>query len=84
MDTNKYLKRLQRFEHLVREEKVALINAVKNQNCIWNNKTKEYSDQMVVKRAWETVAEQLNKDGEIFTVIIHNYCKCVICFSKRV
>lgn len=53
-----------RVEHLLREEKIALINAVKNQTCIWNTESKDYTNQVAVKAAWESVGLKLNKDGE--------------------
>lgn len=46
------------------EEKIALINAVKNQNCLWNIKCRKYWDLKETRRAWESVGAKLNRDGE--------------------
>lgn len=52
-----------RFETFHREEKIALINAVRNKSCIWD--TKYYYDQNAIRRAWESVGAELGKDGII-------------------
>lgn len=46
------------------EEKIELINAVKNQNCLWNIKNRKYWDLKETRRAWESVGAKLNRDRE--------------------
>lgn len=60
-----------RFETFHREEKIALINAVRNESCIWNTKSKQYCDQYATRKAWESVGAELDKDGKssILTII---------------
>ncbi|BFF89311.1 uncharacterized protein DMAD_08098 [Drosophila madeirensis] len=48
--------------NFLRDEKISLIRAVEARPCMWLTTHKKHFDKIAVKRAWESVAAEINKE----------------------
>lgn len=50
------------------EEEEQLIDFVRENECLYNVKLKEYKDAQLKKRKWEVLANELKKTGKIICI----------------